>query len=67
MKNLIGGTLTSGGILGVIYFSYNYFQEAESFSVFGTDIIISSGDYMPIVISAVVLGVGILISRINFR
>lgn len=63
MKKTIGGLLTGGGLLGVIYFSIKYFQDSESFEAFGADIAISTGDYIPIIVSAVVMIAGIVITR----
>tara|TARA_R110000868_G_scaffold235273_8_gene489099 strand:+ start:5789 stop:5986 length:198 start_codon:yes stop_codon:yes gene_type:complete len=63
MKKTIGGLLTGGGLLGVIYFGFQYFQDSESFEAFGADVAISTGDYVPILISAAIMLVGIVISR----
>lgn len=65
MKKAIGGILAGGGLLGVIYYAYMYFQNSESFEAFGADIAVSTGNYVPILISAVVMFVGIGISRIK--
>ncbi len=61
MKRTIGGILSAAGLLGILYFGYQYLQDTESFDVLGTNVTVSSGDYVPIIISAVVLVVGILI------
>lgn len=63
MKKTIGQILGAGGLVGVIYFTYQYFQDSESFEAFGADVAISTGDYVPIIISALVMVVGILIAR----
>lgn len=67
MKETIGGIITAGGLLGVIYFGYQYFQDSESFSAFGADVAVSTGDYTPIIISAIVMIVGIVITKLNFK
>ncbi|WP_020403907.1 hypothetical protein [Gracilimonas tropica] len=67
MKKTIGSILTAGGLLGVIYFGYQYFQESESFEAFGADVAISTGDYTPIIISAVVMIAGIVVSKLNIK
>lgn len=67
MKKTIGGILAAGGMLGVIYYSYKYFQDADSFEAFGADVAISTGDYTPILVSAVVLLTGIVISKLNLK
>lgn len=63
MKQIIGGILSIGGLIGVIFFGYQYIQDSESFSVLGADVAVSSGDWVPILISLIVLIVGVLISR----
>lgn len=67
MKNTIGSILAAGGMLGIIYYGYQYLQDSESFEAFGADVAISTGDYTPIIISAVVMLVGIVISKLNFK
>ncbi|HBQ61242.1 MAG TPA: hypothetical protein DD671_16900 [Balneolaceae bacterium] len=67
MKETIGGILTAGGLLGVIYYGYKYFQDSESFEAFGADVAVSTGDYTPIIISGVVMIVGIVITKLNFK
>lgn len=67
MKKTIGGILTAGGLIGIIYFGFQYFQDSESFEAFGADVAISTGDYTPIIISAVVLVAGIVISKMNLK
>ena len=63
MKKTIGGILSVGGLLGVIYFGFQYFQNSDSFEAFGADVAISTGDYVPILISAVVMLVGVVLTR----
>lgn len=67
MKETIGRILMIGGVLGVVYYGYQYFQDSESFEAFGADVAVSTGDYTPIIISAVVMLVGIVITKFNFR
>ncbi|WP_340104237.1 hypothetical protein [Rhodohalobacter sp. 8-1] len=63
MKKAIGGILSIGGLVGVIYYTYQYMQDSESFSALGADVAISTGNWVPIVISALVMVVGILLTR----
>ncbi len=67
MKDTIGRILAIGGVLGIIYFGWQYYEESESFEAFGADIAVSTGDYTPIIISAVVMLVGIIITKLNFK
>lgn len=63
MKKTFGSILAGGGLLGVLYFGYQYFQDSESFEAFGADIAVSTGDYVPVLVSAVIMLVGIVISK----
>lgn len=67
MKETIGRIIMIGGVLGMVYYGYEYFQDSESFEAFGADVAISTGDYTPIIISAVVMLVGIAITKFNFK
>jgi hypothetical protein len=67
MKDTIGRILAIGGVLGIIYFGWQYYEESDSFEAFGADIAVSTGDYTPIIISAVVMLVGIIITKLNFK
>lgn len=63
MKQILGGILSIGGLIGVIFFGYQYLDDSESFELLGADVAVSTGDYVPILISLIVLVVGILIYR----
>ncbi|MFO7847704.1 MAG: hypothetical protein ACQETF_10515 [Bacteroidota bacterium] len=63
MKQTLGGILSVAGLIGVIYFGIQYMNDSESFSVLGADVAVSSGDWVPILISLIVLIVGVLIYR----
>lgn len=63
MKKTLGSILSIGGLIGVIIFGYQYLQDSESFSLFGADIAVSTGDYVPILISLLVLIAGVVIYR----
>ncbi|MEX2602499.1 MAG: hypothetical protein WD355_12670 [Balneolaceae bacterium] len=65
MKKVIGGILGIGGLIGIIYYGFLYFQDSESFEVMGADVAVSTGDYVPIIISAAIMIIGILISRMK--
>lgn len=67
MKDKIGTVLIVGGVLGAVYYGFQYYEESESFEAFGADVAISTGDYTPIIISLAVMIVGIAISKINFK
>jgi hypothetical protein len=63
MKQTIGSILSVVGLIGVIFFGIQYLNDSESFSLLGADIAVSTGDYVPILISLVVLIVGVVIYR----
>lgn len=63
MKQTLGSILVIGGLIGVIFFGYQYLDDSESFQVLGADIAVSTGDYVPILISAIVLILGLVIYR----
>lgn len=63
MKQTIGGIMSIGGLIGVIFFGIKYMDDSESFSFLGADIAVSTGDYIPILISLVILIVGLFIYR----
>lgn len=63
MKQTIGGILSIGGLIGVIVFGYQYLADSESFQFLGADIAVSTGDYVPILISLIVLIAGLVIYR----
>lgn len=63
MKQTLGMILSVGGLIGVIYFGIQYLNDSESFELLGADVAVSTGDYVPILISLVVLIAGLLIYR----
>jgi len=63
MNQTLGGILSVAGLVGIIFFGYQYMADSESFSVFGADVAVSTGDYVPILISVIVLIVGLVIYR----
>lgn len=65
MRKTIGGILTAAGLLGIIYFGFKYFDDSESFEVLGADVAVSTGDYTPIIISAIVMILGIVIAKLK--
>lgn len=65
MSKTIGGILSVAGLIGILFFGYQYLQDSESLSVFGADVAVSTGSLTPVIISAVVLVAGIIISRLK--
>jgi hypothetical protein len=63
MNKTLGSILSIAGLIGLIFFGYQYMADTESFQLFGADIAISTGDIVPVVISAIVLIVGLVLYR----
>ncbi len=63
MKQTLGSILSIGGLIGVIFFGIQYLNDSESFNFLGADVVVSTGDYVPILISAMVLVVGLVLYR----
>lgn len=61
MKKSIGIVLTLLGLVATVITGMNAMDQSESFSVFGADVVISQADYTPVIISAVVLIIGIVL------
>lgn len=65
MKQTVGIILSVAGLIGVIFFGIQYLNDSESFELLGADVAVSTGDYIPILISLVVLIVGVVIYRMK--
>lgn len=63
MNQTIGAILSVAGVIGIIFFGYQYLDDSESFSVFGADVAVSTGDIIPVLVSVVVLIVGLFVYR----
>ncbi|WP_340105855.1 hypothetical protein [Rhodohalobacter sp. 8-1] len=63
MKQTLGGILSIAGLIGVIFFGIEYLNDSESFELLGADVAVSTGDYVPILISLIVLVVGVAIYK----
>lgn len=60
---ILGYIVSVAGLIALIYTVINYINNTESFSVLGVDVAVSEGDPMPMIISAIVLIAGLLITR----
>lgn len=63
LKKIIGSVFTIGGLIAVIYTGINYINNSESFGFFGADVIVSKGDPIPVIISAFIFVIGIILLR----
>ena len=60
---IVGIILLVLGIIGCIFFGIQAAGDSESFSLFGADIAVSSANWTPLIVSAIVLVIGIFMSR----
>lgn len=63
MKNIIANLLSAGGLIGILYYSYRYYEDSSSIQALGVDVVMSEGDYVPILISLVILLVGLVLLK----
>lgn len=63
MRQTLGSILSIGGLIGIIFFGYQYLDDSESFEILGADVAVSTGDYIPILMSLIVLIAGIVVYR----
>ena len=61
MKKAIASICTIGGLIALIYTAINYMNNTESFGFMGADFVVSRGDPIPMIISAFVMIVGIIL------
>lgn len=61
MKTL-GIILLILGAVGTIVFGIQAIQESESFSILGMDIAVSTANWTPVIISAVILIIGLVLT-----
>jgi len=61
----ISAVLIILGIIGVIVFGIQAINQSESFSLLGMDIAVSKADWTPLISSAVVLVVGVILRLIG--
>lgn len=60
---ILGYVVSVAGLIGLIYTVINYINNTESFSALGLDVTVSEGDPIPMIVSAIVLIAGLLITR----
>lgn len=63
MKKTVGAILSIGGFIALVYTGINYLNESESFGFLGADVVVSKGDPIPVIISAAVMIIGIVLVR----
>lgn len=63
MRKITGSILTIGGLAFLIYTGINYLNESESFGFLGMDVIVSKGNIVPVIVSAAVMILGVVLLR----
>lgn len=51
------------GLVGLVFFGIEALNDSESFSLFGLDVAVSSANWTPVIVSAVVAIIGFFIMR----
>jgi len=64
---ILGIVLLILGIVGTLVFGIQAIQDSEAFSFLGIDIGVSSANWTPVIVSAVILVVGIVLMNLNKR
>jgi NO-binding membrane sensor protein with MHYT domain len=53
------------GIAGLVFFGIEAMNESESFSVLGAEVAVSTANWTPVIVSAVVMVVGIILLAVR--
>jgi len=53
------------GIIGVVIFGIQAMNESESFNILGAEVAVSTANWTPVIISAVVLIVGLILVAVR--
>ncbi len=59
---IAGSVLLILGIIGLVVFGIQAFNDSESFSILGAEVAVSKANWTPVIISAVVLVVGFFLT-----
>ncbi len=59
---IVGIVLLFIGLIGLIVFGIQAMQDSESFSFLGIDVAVSSANWTPVIFSAVVAVIGIILA-----
>jgi hypothetical protein len=59
---IIGIVLLIIGLIGLIVFGYQALQESESFNVLGMEVAVSSANWTPVIFSAIVTVIGVVLA-----
>lgn len=58
---IVGGVVTIGGLIALIYTFINYLNNTASFQFLGAEVVVSEASIMPVIVAAVIMILGLLI------
>ncbi len=64
---IVGSVLLILGIIGLVVFGIQAFNDSESFSILGAEVAVSKANWTPVIVSAVVLVVGFFLTMSRKR
>lgn len=64
---IAGSVLLILGIIGLVVFGIQAFNDSESFSILGAEVAVSKANWTPVIVSAVVLVVGFFLTMSRKR
>lgn len=62
MMRIAGSVLLILGIIGLVVFGIQAFNDSESFSILGAEVAVSKANWTPVIVSAVVLLIGFFLT-----
>jgi len=62
MMKIVGSVLLVLGIIGLVVFGIQAVNDSESFNLLGAEVAVSTANWTPVIVSAVVLVVGFFLT-----
>ena len=62
---IVGTVLFILGLVGVVVFGIQALNDSESFNLFGLDIAVSKANWTPLIVSALILIIGVVLPRLK--
>lgn len=64
---IVGIVLLIIGLIGLLVFGYQAMQDSESFNLLGMEVAVSSANWTPVIFSAIVAVIGIILALAGKR
>lgn len=64
---IVGSVLLILGIIGLVVFGIQAFNDSESFNILGAEVAVSTANWTPVIVSAVVLVIGFFLTMSKKR